>query len=81
MVTQIIGTIAVPGSKVLREALSSQWYAERNQDVRNAGFDPYSYWCDFGMKEGRLPAPDLEKLMAELSAERSALSQQKPGPA
>ncbi|MGF6645081.1 hypothetical protein [Paraburkholderia sp. GAS82] len=81
VVTQIIGTIAVPGSKVLREALSSQWYAERNQDVRNAGFDPYSHWCDFGMKEGRLPAPDLEKLMAELSAERNALSQQKPGPA
>jgi hypothetical protein len=73
--TQIIGAIAIPGSRVLQAALRSQWYFERNTDVGNAGFDPYWHWCDFGMKEGRLPAPDLTKLMVELVAERNAAAQ------
>jgi hypothetical protein len=77
---QIIGTIAIPGSKVLRDALNSRWYAEQNPDVKNAGFDPYWHWFDFGMKEGRLPAPDLAKLMLELSAERNSVSRQSSAP-
>ncbi len=72
--TQIIGAIAIPGSKVLRDALSSGWYLEQNADVKNSGFDPYCHWLDFGMREGRLPAPDLTKLMTEIVAERNALS-------
>jgi hypothetical protein len=70
--TQIIGAIAIPGSKVLKDALNSQWYSEQNPDVKNVGFDPYWHWYDFGMKEGRLPAPDLTKLMVEILAERNA---------
>jgi hypothetical protein len=77
---QIIGMIAIPGSKVLKDALSNQWYSEQNPDVRKAGFDPYWHWHDFGMKEGRLPAPDLAKLMAELMAERNTISRQDSGP-
>ena len=71
--TQIIGTIAIPGSKVMKEALNSSWYAERNPDIKNAGFAPYWHWLDFGMKEGRLPAPDLTKLMVEILTERNAI--------
>ena len=71
---QIIGAIAIPGSKVLKDALNSQWYSEQNPDITNVGFDPYWHWFDFGMKEGRLPASDLTKLMVEILAERNALS-------
>jgi hypothetical protein len=72
--TRTLASVAVPESKVLIRALDSQWYREQNPDVSRAGVDPYLHWCDFGVTEGRLPAPDIAKLMIELLAERNAIS-------
>ncbi len=73
--TQTLGSIALPGSKVLKDALNSAWYHAQNPDIKNAGFDPYWHWSNYGITEGRLPAPDVAKLMIELLAERNTASQ------
>lgn len=73
--TQSIVALALPDSQVLRNALTSEWYAARNADVTAAGFDPVDHWRRYGAQEGRMPAPDVALLVLELAKERHLAEQ------
>ena len=69
--TRTLAQVALPDSQVLRAALHSPWYAERNPDVIKAGVDLVAHWRTYGVQEGRLPAPDIAVLTLELLKERN----------
>jgi GT2 family glycosyltransferase len=64
---RLIFAVAGGDSPLLRSALASQWYIERNPDIFAARCDPWEHWLARGMNEGRLPCDDplelLERLM------------------
>src|SRR5262245_31397604 len=69
-ISELIQAIALPDSNCLKVQLNSSWYLNENQDVAQAGVDPYVHWLKSGMTEGRLPASDLIAFVRELAAER-----------
>lgn len=77
-ITRLIQQVAGNDSQVLRSALTSQWYIERNADVFAARQDPYRHWLARGVHEGRLPTDDPLSLLDRLMEERTSRS---PGPA
>jgi Sulfotransferase family len=69
-ITRLIHAVAGNDSQVLRSALCSQWYIERNSDVFAARCDPYEHWLVRGVHEGRLPCDDPLSLLDRLMQER-----------
>lgn len=76
---RLIYAVAGVDSQLLRSALASQWYIERNPDIFAARCDPYQHWLTQGVNEGRLPCDDplelLEKLMRERMSRPAAQAQ------
>jgi hypothetical protein len=69
-ITRLIYAVAGNDSPLLRSALSSPWYIERNSDVFAARYDPYKHWLARGMQEGRLPCDDPLALLDALMQDR-----------
>ena len=74
-ITRLIHEVAGDDSPLLRSALSSQWYIERNADVFAARVDPYDHWLARGVHEGRLPSDDPLALLDRLMQERVSRSE------
>lgn len=78
-ITRLIYAVAGNDSPLLRSALTSPWYIERNSDVFAGRYDPYKHWLARGMQEGRLPCADplamLDALMQDRMSRPAA-----PGP-
>jgi GT2 family glycosyltransferase/ubiquinone/menaquinone biosynthesis C-methylase UbiE/glycosyltransferase involved in cell wall biosynthesis len=68
-VAAILRTISINESQCLKGRLNGLWYLQRNQDVAAKGVDPVAHWIEYGVKEGRLPAHNVEELARELIAE------------
>lgn len=79
-ITRLIQQIAGNDSQVLRSALTSQWYIERNADVFAARHDPYKHWLARGVHEGRLPCDDPLSLLERLMEERMSRPSGPAGP-
>jgi glycosyltransferase involved in cell wall biosynthesis len=71
-VNAILRAVAAPESECLRRRLNDPWYLRAYPDLARAGVDTYVHWMKSGVKEGRLPAPDLVELAEELLVEREA---------
>jgi len=68
---RLICAVAGRDSNLLRQCLTSPWYAMRNPDVVAARLDPYHHWLTYGANEGRLPTEDILTLLEGLMKERS----------
>lgn len=71
-ITRLIHAVAGDHSQLLRAALCSPWYIERNSDVFAARCDPYEHWMARGVHEGRLPCDDPLALLDRLMQERAS---------
>lgn len=69
-ITRLIYAVAGNDSPLLRSALTSPWYIERNSDVFAGRYDPYKHWLARGMQEGRLPCDDPLALLDALMQDR-----------
>ena len=69
-ITRLIYAVAGNDSQLLRSALTSPWYFERNPDVFAGRYDPYKHWLARGMQEGRLPCDDPLALLDALMQDR-----------
>ena len=45
--------------KTLQEGFDRKYYLEANQDVAEAGMDPFQHFVLSGLSEGRAPGPNL----------------------
>ncbi len=68
--SQIISSISLENSTVLRSNLIGSWYLQNNPDITNKDDDPYRHWHSYGKNEGRLPSNNTLNLISELLNER-----------